>query len=1166
MGAVFLTLLHMSLAASALVVVVVVLRLLLKRAPKAIHCALWAMVALRLLLPFSVESSFSLIPQDVADRELLTEWQDDYVGDVTVIYDDSALYRDAVAAGREPFADGEGGYYVVTAPDRLDAPDTVETAVLPILGWVWLTGCAAMLLYAAVSFFRIRKRVQLSLPLRDNIWRCEAVDSPFILGFFRPNIYLPYDMDEGQAQYVIAHEEAHLRRRDHWWKPLGFLLLALYWFNPLLWVAYILLCRDIELACDERVIRDMDASAKKAYSEALLSCSLPRHMVAACPLAFGEVGVKKRIASVLNYKKPAFWVLVVAILACVVVAVCFLTSPKDTIEGKVYSYEKSGVLGNFTISLFEDGTFHYTEGMASSYHATGKWTEKGNILTLTDDGGYTLVNRFRKDGDTLYFIAEGSSNFLYVTVQDGERFTYTFDIEQPVLDGVDGMQSITVPGYAVVDGALTEEEIASLNELLSPIVYDKQGGIIGASPWSCFFTSYYRDVRALDFEKFMRYFPGDGSTASAEEFELLKGTEGWPFSQEDTLDTIPVPIHKYPARLVDAILREYAGITTAEVDTSGVAYLEEYDAYYNYTSDFGAAAFHCTSGERVGDLLYLYSETEQGTTRLTLRETGNSYHIVALQPMVNGEAVDGEFVTVAALFDTLLSSPADATKAGDYIKAHPNEHVALLTDENLTLRYIFTEFLKGDQPEPKGQVMRLILDELAPEAQLRLHAETGQEYFDEWIKGADRMATDHGLEWMQHNQPNMYLALQIRSEIYGHSSPMIPVSPSELENAVWFTPEDIHDIEYVELVYADGQRFTLSSEEGYAFVETCLSNATEAMIPACPFDNVLFLHRADGTVGKVLPASDGCWMIKSNDKYYRVADWDDPAYHANKEKYFSYFVPLGDRAIVDIPELPEPFDLDTVTYRAACDAILASLGTGWWTGSNTLDPAKEAAAFTCFFRLDIDGVIKLYGFGGYFSQDAQGNDDLSWCDFTLVTLNASTLQPISVWWPGDGAYYEMSISENFPGDLGKAALAATPQELQKLHKQLKKQAAENMVDAGLSLPDAQTRVFKRDGLELEISGVRAVRQMNMVAEGVALHEYAVFVCDPNATITVRNADMSDPTYSEDGLPHPNWGLLYEDDTRVRITEETGTVPITPDLQCVYHLEASLSVLDFEIVE
>ena len=1072
MGAVFLTLLHMSLAASALVVVVVVLRLLLKRAPKAIHCALWAMVALRLLLPFSVESSFSLIPQDVAEGELLTEWQDDYVGDVTVIYDDSALYQDAVAAGREPFADGEGGYYVVTAPDRLDAPDTVETAVLPILGWVWLVGCTAMLLYAAVSFFRIRRRVRLSLPLRDNIWRCEAVDSPFILGFFRPNIYLPYDMDEGQAQYVIAHEEAHLRRRDHWWKPLGFLLLAVYWFNPLLWVAYILLCRDIELACDERVIRDMDASAKKAYSEALLSCSLPRHMVAACPLAFGEVGVKKRIASVLHYKKPAFWVMVVAILACVVVAVCFLTNPKDSIGGKVYTYEKSGVLGNFTIAFFEDGTFHYTEGMASSYLATGKWTEKGNILTLTDDDeiGYKLVNRFRKDGDTLYFIAEGSSNFLYVTVQDGERFTYTFDTEIPIPEGDwDIVQTVPIPAYAIVDGALTEEEIASLNELLAPIVYDKQGGIIGASPWSCFFTSYYRDVRALDFEKFMRYFPGDGSTASAEEFELLKGTEGWPFSQEDTLDTIPVPIHKYPARLVDAILLEYAGITTAEVDTSGVAYLEEYDAYYNYTSDFGAASFHCTSGERVGDILYLYSETEQGTTRLTLREAGNSYHVLALQPVVTGEAVAGEFATVAALFDTLLSSPADATKAGDYIKAHPNEHIALLTDENLTLRYIFTEFLKGDQPEPKGQVMRLILDQLAPEAQLRLHTETGQEYFDEWIKGADRMATDHGLEWMQHNQPYMYMALQLRSDIYGHSFPMIPVSQSELENAVWFTPEDIHDIEYVELVYADGQRFTLSSEAGYDFVESFLSSATEWITPSPPFDNVLFLHRADGTVGKVLTSYENCWMFKSNDKYYRVADWDDPAYHANKEKYFSYFVPLGDRAIADIPELPKPLTLEDEKQQAACDAILASLSTGWWTGGNTLNPAKEAAAFTCFYHETVGNELNLYGFGGYFSQDAQGNDADEWSSFTIVTLNKATLDLIQVWWPGDGGYYVMSIVENFPEELAEAITMISSDDYQRLKTALRKQAAKNMAPTTLH-PSVKTQCPIIDGVEVHTPG------------------------------------------------------------------------------------------------
>lgn len=916
MGAVFLTLLHMSLAASALVVVVVVLRLLLKRAPKAIHCALWAMVALRLLLPFSVESSFSLIPQDVAERELLTEWQDDYVGDVTVIYDDSALYNDAVAAGREPFADGEGGYYVVTAPDRLDAPDTVETAVLPILGWVWLMGCAAMLLYAAVSFFRIRRRVRLSVPLRDNIWRCEAVDSPFILGFFRPNIYLPYDMDEGQAQYVIAHEEAHLRRRDHWWKPLGFLLLAVYWFNPLLWVAYILLCRDIELACDERVIRDMDASAKKAYSEALLSCSLPRHMVAACPLAFGEVGVKKRIASVLHYKKPAFWVLVVAILACVVVAVCFLTNPKDTIGGKVYTYEKSGVLGNFTIAFFEDGTFHYTEGMASSYHSSGKWTEKGNILTLTDDDeiGYKLVNRFRKDGDTLYFIAEGSSNFLYVTVQDGERFTYTFDIEQPTLDGVDGMQSMLVPSYSIVDGVELAEGIFSRVDTSYP--EEMLAYLCQADLWD--------DAIKEHAEILM---PGN--------FDITVMFSQTP-SDSDALDVAM-------ARRAYLLMRLYPD--------------EVFSVMWSYPDGNGGRINRALHADEASAIASLSSHTETFAVPDSAKRVEHQLGFLSSleeKLFLKFSALDNEFSflyeddnTAAQLFDTILSSPADGSKPADYLKAHSNEHNALLSDENTTLRYIFTEFLKGNQPEPKGQLMRIVLDELAPEAQLRLYAETGQEYFDEWIKGADRVATDHGLEWMQHNQPNMYLALQIRSEIYGHSFPVIP------------------------------------------------TNA---------------------------------------------------------------------------PELPEPLKLEGEKQQAACNAILASLRTGWWTGGRTLNPAKEAAAFTCFHHETVGDEVNLYGFGGYFSQDAQGNAADEWSSFTIVTLNKTTLDLIQVWWPGDGAYHDMSIEENFIDYLVEPVIMISPEDYQDLQKALRKQAAENMAPVGLSHASVKTQCPTIDGVEIHTPG------------------------------------------------------------------------------------------------
>ena len=331
------------------------------------------------------------------------------------------------------------------------------------------------------------------------------------------------------------------------------------------------------------------------------------------------------------------------------------------------------------------------------------------------------------------------------------------------------------------------------------------------------------------------------------------------------------------------------------------------------------------------------------------------------------------------------------------------------------------------------------------------------------------MATDHGLEWMQHNQPYMYMALQLRSDIYGHSSPIIPVSPSELENAVWFTPEDIHDIEYVELVYADGQRFTLSSEEGYDFVESFLSSATEWITPSPPFDNVLFLHRADGTVGKVLTSYENCWMFKSNDKYYRISDWDDPAYESNKEKYFSYFVPLSDRAIADIPELPKPLTLEDEKQQAACDAILASLSTGWWTGSSTLAPAKEAAAFTCFYHETVGDELNLYGFGGYFSQDAQGNAADEWSSFTIVTLNKSTLDLIQVWWPGDGGYYVMSINENFPEELAKAITMISSDDYQRLKTALRKQAAKNMAPTTLH-PSVKTQCPIIDGVEVHTPG------------------------------------------------------------------------------------------------
>ena len=311
MAAVFLKLLNLSISASWLVLAVLVLRLVSKRSPKWMNVLLWGIVALRLVLPFSIESALSLIPS----AETVSPTAVQFAPAPTITSGVSVIDNAVNPSLSEHFA---------AVPTASVNPLYVWTE---IAGWVWLIGLGAMLLYALASYLRLRRRVSVSLPIQDNIYLCDAISSPFILGVVKPHIYLPSGLDEVQRQNVLAHEQAHLARRDHWWKPLGFALLAVYWFNPVLWLAYALLCRDIELACDERVIRTMDESAVKTYSTVLLACSMPRKAVITCPLAFGEVGVKERVKNALHYKKPAFWVVAASVAVCVIVAVCFLTNP-----------------------------------------------------------------------------------------------------------------------------------------------------------------------------------------------------------------------------------------------------------------------------------------------------------------------------------------------------------------------------------------------------------------------------------------------------------------------------------------------------------------------------------------------------------------------------------------------------------------------------------------------------------------------------------------------------------------------------------------------------------------------------------------------------------------------------------------------------------------------
>ena len=405
MAAVFLKLLNLSISASWLVLAVLILRLGSKRSPKWMNVLLWGIVALRLVLPFSIESALSLIPSA------------ETVSPAAVQFDPAPTITSGVSVIDNAVNPSLSEHFAAV-PGMSVNPLYVWTE---IAGWVWLIGLGAMLLYMLVSYLRLRRRVSVSLPIQENIYLCDAISSPFILGIVKPRIYLPSGLDEVQRQNVLAHEQAHLARYDHWWKPLGFVLLAVYWFNPLLWLAYALLCRDIELACDERVIRTMDASAVKTYSTVLLACSMPHKAVISCPLAFGEVGVKERVRNALHYKKPAFWVVAASAIVCIAVAVCFLTNPehetmkwaKNLRVDDVVRVELT-VMPQVTDKQYKDfNADEIAEAVALINKSSGRYISEpeplnGSTMTLyitTADGvQHTVTNNgniyLRIDGDT----------------------------------------------------------------------------------------------------------------------------------------------------------------------------------------------------------------------------------------------------------------------------------------------------------------------------------------------------------------------------------------------------------------------------------------------------------------------------------------------------------------------------------------------------------------------------------------------------------------------------------------------------------------------------------------------------------------------------------------------------------------------------------------------
>ena len=494
MSELFLKIINMSISASWLILAVLILRLVLKKAPKWVNVLLWGIVAVRLAFPFSIESALSLIPS--------AETIPPNIGMNTTPTINSGI--NAINNAVNPIISQSNTPMAGASVNPLQI-------TIGIFEYIWIFGMIALALYTAISYWRLHRKVDTAVRYKDNIFQSENVKSPFVLGIIKPRIYLPFNMNGQDLEHVVAHEQAHIHRKDHWWKPLGFLLLTIHWFNPLMWLAYVLLCRDIELACDEKVIKELGNEQRADYMQALVACSVNRRMIAACPLAFGEVGVKERVKSVMNYKKPAFWVIIIAVIICVGVAACFLTNPKQdrytlrivvpagSQEEFVYTEEEVSTVRN-SIKIWSGDGLGDTEVLLFPVNKTA---ETGYTATYLTHG---MSVEFGAENDTWFKIGVNMQNptnediIVYVEVENVEVrivdeinsvikwFDYT---ENP--SAMDDESTINLPIYPDVTFSYNQAQIIASKPFDTSELTDHTILITGMPIWNAYFADLTGD-------------------------------------------------------------------------------------------------------------------------------------------------------------------------------------------------------------------------------------------------------------------------------------------------------------------------------------------------------------------------------------------------------------------------------------------------------------------------------------------------------------------------------------------------------------------------------------------------------------------------------------------------------------------------------------------------
>lgn len=322
MEKIFTVICERGISAGYVILAVIVLRLLFRKSPRWVMGILWALVAIRLICPIVVESPFSVVPKGpLFDKETSNLKSEQEVQQINNLPDQNQTAGKQVAEIKEHTAKQDETKDFWTDKRKTDSKKMLST--------IWLLGMLVLTGYGIFGSLRVEYQLRFAVPVEQQIWECDTIHTSFLWGLFHPRIYLPSGMNEETKRYVIRHERAHQKRGDHWWKVIGYVLLVIYWFQPLMWIAYWIFARDIEYACDEHVIGNLSFAERKEYAQALLLCGSGRSRRLAGPLAFGGLGVKPRIKNVLSYQKPGRGKIAISLLVCVVVSVCFLTNPKD---------------------------------------------------------------------------------------------------------------------------------------------------------------------------------------------------------------------------------------------------------------------------------------------------------------------------------------------------------------------------------------------------------------------------------------------------------------------------------------------------------------------------------------------------------------------------------------------------------------------------------------------------------------------------------------------------------------------------------------------------------------------------------------------------------------------------------------------------------------------